>query len=49
LIVIEIVESIGTALLPSSSMKKNNYNPEIYSLNKYGIQIKTNQKFTKSN
>jgi hypothetical protein len=29
-----------------TSNKKKNYNPEIYSLNKYGIQIKTNQKFT---
>ena len=35
--------------LPSTtetSKKKKNYIPEIYSLNKYGIQIKTNQKFS---
>ena len=35
--------------LPSTteaSKKIKNYTPEIYSLNKYGIQIKTNQKFT---
>ena len=42
----EATSSIFKSTADSSSKQNQNYSPEIYTLNKFGIQVKTKQKIT---
>ena len=43
----QLTNSSNLLQTSDTSNKQKNYNPEIYSFNKYGIQIKTNQRLSK--
>ena len=43
----ERANSLLVSTAASSSKQKQNYSPEIYSINKFGIQVKTKQKLSK--